>query len=156
MQLQEVTSNTLSLEENAKGKKAFARIIVEEQHEQEASGEMGIFVLCEVLEHQGPVTPGDACCKGSKHNVEVLWEGGSMVREPSSAVAAVDPVTLAACAEEHGVSWVMMKLQLSGACMENAKQFDFQSVIAKCCAELDFALCMKCHTELVVLMLVTI
>ena len=69
----------------------------------EASGELGAFAFREVLEHQGPTTPGDVRHKGSKCDVKAMWEDGSMTWEPLTAMIVADPVTLAACAKQHDV-----------------------------------------------------
>ena len=77
--------------------------IVEERHEEDASGKFGAFALHEVLEHQGPMAPGGAWHKGSKCSIKAMWEDGLMTWEPLTAMIAVDPVTSAAHAKEHGM-----------------------------------------------------
>ena len=47
------------------------------------------------------MTPGDARHKGSKCDVKVMWEDGSVTWEPLTAMTAADPVTSAAHAKEH-------------------------------------------------------
>ena len=109
--------------------------VVKEQHEQEASGKMGMFAFCKVLEHQGPTTPGDMRHKGSKHNVKVPWEDGLMTWEPLSAVTAADPVTSAAHAKEHDMlnapGW--KKLQCIARCMKVLQRMTNNSKCAQCC-----------------------
>ena len=51
--------------------------------------------------HQGPLSPQDENCKGSKYNVMVEWETGEMTDEPLSFVGADDPVTCAEYAKKH-------------------------------------------------------
>ena len=51
-----------------------------------------------IIGHQGPLLASDPDWKGSKYNVQVEWETGEITFEPLSIIAADDPVTCAAYA----------------------------------------------------------
>ena len=56
-----------------------------------------------ITAHQGPLSPKDENCEGSKYNVMVEWETGEITVEPLSLIAADDPVTCAEHAKKHGL-----------------------------------------------------
>ena len=55
----------------------------------------------DMIGHQGPLLGSDPDWKGSKYNVQVEWETKENTFEPLSIIAADDPVTCAAYAEEN-------------------------------------------------------
>ena len=63
-----------------------------------------------IIGHQGPLLASDPDWKGSKYNVQVEWETGEITFEPLSIIAADDPVTCAAYAQENDL------LALEGWC----------------------------------------
>ena len=66
----------------------------QEQHED-------LYKFRAITGHQGPHSPQDENCKGSKYNVMVEWETGEITEEPLSLIAADDPVTCAIYAKKH-------------------------------------------------------
>jgi hypothetical protein len=48
--------------------------IVAEQHDDEMFGIKDLFTFREIIDHEGPLLPGDKRYKGSKYNVKVIWE----------------------------------------------------------------------------------
>ena len=54
-----------------------------------------------IIGHQGPLLASDPDWKGSKYYVQVEWETGEITFEPLSIIAADDPVTCAAYANEN-------------------------------------------------------
>jgi len=77
--------------------------IVSEQIDQELKGEKEIFTFREILDHEGPLLPGDKRYRGSKYNTKMLWEDYSETWEPLDVVGKCDPITCAAYAKEHGL-----------------------------------------------------
>ena len=53
--------------------------------------------------HQGPLTTKHPAYKGSKYNVQVEWEDGSVMYEPLCTIATDDPVTCAVYAKNNGL-----------------------------------------------------
>ena len=54
-----------------------------------------------IIGHQGPLLVSEPDWKRSKYNVQVEWETGEITFEPLSIIAADDPVTCAAYAEDN-------------------------------------------------------
>ena len=54
-----------------------------------------------IIGHQGPLLASDPEWKRSKYNVQVEWETTEITFEPLSIIAADDPVTCAAYANEN-------------------------------------------------------
>ena len=48
-----------------------------------------------ILSHHGPIKPTDPDYKGSRYNLEVLWENGEKSMEPLHTILEDDPVTCA-------------------------------------------------------------
>ena len=48
-----------------------------------------------ISDHQGPLSKGDGCYKGSRFNVLVNWESGKSTYEPLDFIGKDDPVTCA-------------------------------------------------------------
>ena len=69
--------------------------LIERQHEDEAQGKTNIWVLKEVIDHQGPLKKSDKNYKGSKWNLLVRWEDNSETWEPLEMLRQDDPVTCA-------------------------------------------------------------
>ena len=59
-----------------------------------------LYRLKAIIEHEGPLLASDPDWKGSKYNVQGVWETGKITFEPLSIIAADDPVTCAAYAKE--------------------------------------------------------
>jgi hypothetical protein len=87
--------------------------LIERQHTQEPSGELEVFTLKGVTDHQGPLRKSDPRYKGSSYNVLMTWEDGSKTWEPVSLVMKDDTVTLAAYTKAHNLldmpSWKSLK-----------------------------------------------
>ena len=78
--------------------------LVAEQHDKEASGEDKIFTFCRVVDHKGPLKPGDSEYNGSCYNVKIEWEdAGVTTWEPLTVIGKCDSVTCAAYAKENGL-----------------------------------------------------
>ena len=72
----------------------------------------GIWMFEEILDHQGPLRPGDPRYMGSKYNVLVRWTDGSITWEPLNqtdengkrcGIIDSDPVTVAIYARKHNL-----------------------------------------------------
>ena len=68
----------------------------------------GTWKFKEILAHQGPLDSKDPRRKGSRYNVQVLWETGEITWRPlttndGQGVYDTDPVTVAIYAREHGL-----------------------------------------------------
>ena len=78
----------------------------QEQHED-------LYKFRAITGHQGPLSPQDENCKGSKYNVMVQWETGEIIEEPLSLIEADDPVTCAIYAKKHDLlhldNWKRLK-----------------------------------------------
>ena len=48
--------------------------LVAKQHDKEASDEDEIFTFCHIVDHNGPLKPGDSKYNGSCYNVKIEWE----------------------------------------------------------------------------------
>ena len=78
--------------------------VVAEQHNKEACGEDKIFMFCHIVDHKGPLKPGDSEYNRSWHNVKIEWEDASVTAwEPLTVIGKCNPVTCAVCAKEHGL-----------------------------------------------------
>ena len=62
-----------------------------------------IFQFRAFIGHQGPLKAADPEWKSSKYNAQVEGETGEVTFEPLSVIAADDPVTCAAYAEQHNL-----------------------------------------------------
>ena len=60
-----------------------------------------LFKFRSIMGHQGPLAASDPDWKGIKYNVQVEWETWKITFAPLSIIAADDPVTCAAYAEEN-------------------------------------------------------
>ena len=60
-----------------------------------------LYNLRAITGHEGPLSPQDENCRGSKYNVMVEWETGEITDEPLSLIAADDPVTCVEYAKKH-------------------------------------------------------
>jgi hypothetical protein len=66
----------------------------------------GVWKFREILDHKGPIKPSDKEYKGSRFNLQVLWETGEITWEPLTTtqrdgVYEADPVTVAIYADKH-------------------------------------------------------
>jgi hypothetical protein len=66
----------------------------------------GVWKFREILDHKGPIKPSDKEYKGSRFNLQVLWETGEITWEPLTmtqrdGVYEADPVTVAIYADKH-------------------------------------------------------
>ena len=78
--------------------------LVAKQHDEEASGEDKIFTFQRIVDHKGPLKPGDSECDRSCHNIKIEWEdAGVTTWEPLTIIGKCNPVTCAACRKEHGL-----------------------------------------------------
>ena len=77
--------------------------IVEKQHMEELEEEDRLYIFKKILSHEGPLKPSDANYKGSKWNLKVEWEDGTITMEPLSIIGADDPATCAKYAKENGL-----------------------------------------------------
>ena len=78
--------------------------LVAEQHDNEASGEDEIFTFHRVVDHKGPLKPGDSEHNRSCYNVKIEWEdAGVTTWEPLTVIGKCNPVTCAVYAKEHGL-----------------------------------------------------
>ena len=60
-----------------------------------------LFKFRSIIGHQRPLAASDLDWKGSKHNVQVEWETWEITYEPLSIIAADEPITCAAYAEDN-------------------------------------------------------
>ena len=78
--------------------------LVAKQHDKQASGDDKIYTFCRIVDHKGPLRPGDSEYHGSCCNVKIEWEdAGVTIWEPLTVIGKCDPVTCAAYAKEHGI-----------------------------------------------------
>jgi hypothetical protein len=75
--------------------------LITEQMEQELSNPDHQWTFKGILGHQGPLSKDSGNWKGSKYNVKVQWEDGSITYEPLNIFAKDDPITCAMYAKEH-------------------------------------------------------
>ena len=59
------------------------------------------FIYKGIIGHQGPLHPKHQNYKGSKYNVKVQWEDGSITWEPLNIFAKDDPITCAVYAKDN-------------------------------------------------------
>ena len=57
----------------------------------------------DIIAHQGPLLPKSPHYKGSKYNVQILWEDGSKTFEPLNRFGKDDPVSCARYAKRNGL-----------------------------------------------------
>ena len=55
----------------------------------------------QIIEHQGPLKPGNPQYQGSQFNVHIEWENGEITYEPLRIIAANDPTTCNIYAHEN-------------------------------------------------------
>ena len=77
--------------------------IVADQHDAEEAGKTQVFTFRKILEHSKPLKRNDPMYMGSRYNVKVLWEDGSITWQPVAEMIAQDKVTMAEYAKEHGL-----------------------------------------------------
>ena len=66
----------------------------------------GVWKFREILDHKGPIKPSDSEYRGSRYNLQILWETGEISWEPlttstRTGVYDTDPVTVAIYADKH-------------------------------------------------------
>ena len=71
------------------------------EHIERDETEEGVWHFKTILAHKGPLTKNSKEYKGSKWNVQLLWETGETSWEPLSVIKDTDPVTCAIYAKEH-------------------------------------------------------
>ena len=77
---------------------------VAKQHNKEASSVDEIFAFCHIVDHNGPLKPGDSEYNWSCYNVKIEWEdAGVTTREPLTVTGKCNPVTCATHPKEHGL-----------------------------------------------------
>ena len=76
--------------------------LIAEQDAQELDGNK-LWTFKRILSHAGPLNSSSPDWKGSKFNVQVLWEDDSITWEPLQALVKDDPVTLAEYAQANNL-----------------------------------------------------
>ena len=79
---------------------------IEEQHRAEMAQSAGgddVFTFQEIVGHEGPLKPKHANYKGSKYNVMVKWDDGSVTSEPLHIMIKDDPVSCAKYGYDHNL-----------------------------------------------------
>jgi len=74
--------------------------IVEKQHEEEQN-EDKLWTFKRIVSHHGPLKASDENYKGSKWNLRIEWEDGTMTYEPLNVIGRDDPAACASYAKEH-------------------------------------------------------
>ena len=126
--------------------------LVAKQHDKEESGKDKIFTFCHIVDHKGPLKPGDSEYNGSHCNIKIEWEdAGVATWEPLTVIGKCNPVTCAVCAKEHGLlnkpGWKQFKKSVCKAktlqCLvNNAKQVQrFGQIVYK------FGVCIPCNEK---------
>ncbi|MEL7079570.1 MAG: reverse transcriptase domain-containing protein, partial [Cyanobacteria bacterium J06582_2] len=77
--------------------------IFSDLHDAEAAAEDRAWVYKAILDHQGPLRPGDPRYKGSSWNVLIQWEDGTETWEPLDTLRKDDPVACTDYAIKHGL-----------------------------------------------------
>ena len=62
-----------------------------------------LWTFKEIVDHEGPLKPGDKNYNSSTWNLLIKWEDNTITREPLSVIATDDPVSCALYAKEHGL-----------------------------------------------------
>ena len=62
-----------------------------------------LYIFRAIIGHEGPLKATDPNWKGSKWIVQIEWETGEIAFQPSSVIAADDPITCAAYAKEKNL-----------------------------------------------------
>ena len=75
--------------------------IVERQHQDEIDNADKVWLFRKIVRHVGPLSPNDPNYKGSKWNLRVEWEDGSITDEPLSMLIKDDPVSCAKYAKDN-------------------------------------------------------
>ena len=73
---------------------------LEQADEQDNSTDQELYRTRAIIGHEGPLKATDPNWKVSKWNVQIEWETGEIIFEPFSVIAADDPITCAANANE--------------------------------------------------------
>ena len=74
---------------------------LENAQDHDMSMDQELYRFRTIIGYQGPLLASDSDWKESKYNVQVEWEPGEITFEPLSIIAADDPVTCAAYAQEN-------------------------------------------------------
>ena len=76
---------------------------LEQAEEQDNSMDQELYKFRAIIGHEGPIKAIDPNWKGNKYIVQIEWETGEVTFEPSSVIAADDPITCAAYAKEKNL-----------------------------------------------------
>ena len=76
---------------------------LEQADEQDNSMDQELYRCRAIIGHEVPLKATDPNWKGSKWNVQIEWETGKITFEPLSVIAADDPITCAAYAQEKNL-----------------------------------------------------
>ena len=76
---------------------------LEQAEAQDNSMHQELYRFRAIIGHKGPLKEMDPNWKGSKYNVQVEWETGEITIEPLSVIAAINPITCGAYAEEKNL-----------------------------------------------------
>ena len=76
---------------------------LEQAEEEDNFTDQELYKFRAIIGHEGPLKATDPNWKGSKWNVQIEWETGEVTFEPLSVIAADDPITCAAYAQEKNL-----------------------------------------------------
>ena len=77
--------------------------IIEQQNEAELELEDRLYIFKKILSHEGPLQSGDPRYKGSRWNLKVEWEDGTISFEPLSTMGYDDPASCAKYANDNNL-----------------------------------------------------
>ena len=73
---------------------------LEQTDEQDNSIDQELYRFRAIIGHEGPSKVTDPNWKGRKWNAQIKWETGEITFEPSSVIAADDPISCEAYAQK--------------------------------------------------------